>query len=53
MNYIWEKLMPHRGHEIECVCYGEWDNPMDICIECATCNEILISAEDFEFENED
>ena len=37
MNYIWEKLMPHRGHEIECV----------------TCNEILISAEDFEFENED
>ena len=52
MNYIWEKLMPHRGHEIECVCYGEWDNPMDICIECITCNEVLISAEDFEIENE-
>jgi hypothetical protein len=53
MNWIRAKLMPHRGHNIECVCYGDWDNPADVCIECADCNEVLISAEDFDEDEED
>ena len=46
-----EKLMRHRGHNIECVCYGDWDDPADVCIECVDCNEVLVSAEDFESED--
>lgn len=46
-NRIAEKLMPHRGHTLECVSYGEWDDPADVCIECIDCNEVLVSAEDF------
>ena len=43
---MYEKLRPHIGHEIVCVCYGRYkENPVDICIECETCNEVLISSE--------
>ena len=44
---MWEKLLAHRGHEIECVSYGDWDDPVDVCIECVDCNEVLVSASDF------
>ena len=45
---IRDKLMRHRGHNVVCVSYGDWNNPADVCIECEDCNEVLISAEDFE-----
>lgn len=44
------KLMRHRGHNLECVSYGDWSDPHDVCIECVDCNEVLVSAEDFESE---
>lgn len=52
MNYMYEKLKPHIGHEIVCVEYkhpytNEWNDPADICIECETCGEVIISAEDY------
>ena len=50
-NTIYEKLKPHIGHNIVCACYGDPDDPVDICIECEDCNEVLISAESFD--NED
>lgn len=50
MNWIREKLMEHRGHHVTCVCYGEWDDPVDVCIECEDCGCVLISAEDFDEE---
>ena len=52
MNPIYEKLRYHIGHDIVCVgYYGEdLSNPIDICIECEDCCEVLISAEDFEEE---
>ena len=52
MNYIYEKLKPHIGHNIACVAYGDVNNPMDICIECEDCHEILISAESFDDEED-
>ena len=53
MNYMFEKLKPHIGHRIECVAYGESpDDIADIYIECETCNEVLVSAEDYDFEDE-
>lgn len=50
-NFMYKKLKPHVGHNIVCVCYGEPENPVDICIECEDCNEVIISAEDFETTN--
>lgn len=49
-NYIREKLLRHRGHNIACVCYGDWEDPADVCIECEDCYEVLISASVFDAE---
>ena len=43
-----QKLLPHVGHDISCVTYGDSENPSDICIECDECGTVLVSAEDFE-----
>lgn len=50
MNYIKEKLLNHIGHNIVCVYYGNKEDPNDVCIECEDCNEVLISAEDYDME---
>ena len=46
-NFMFTKLLPHRGHAISCVCYGDWNDPKDVCIECEHCGTVLVSAEDF------
>jgi hypothetical protein len=51
-NWMYEKLKPHIQHEIVITPYGDLAEPVDICIECADCCEVLVSAEDFDFENE-
>lgn len=38
MNWMYEKLKPHIGHDIVCVSYGDINDPVDICIECEDCN---------------
>lgn len=48
---MFERLKPHIGHHIVCACYGDSENPADICIECEDCNEVLISAETCEVQN--
>ena len=49
MNWMYEKLRPHIGHNIVCVSYGrDGEEPFDICIECEDCNEVLVSAESFD-----
>ena len=49
MNWMYEKLKHHIGHSIVCVGYygKDKETPVDICIECEDCYEVLISAEDF------
>ena len=47
-----ERLKPHIGHHVVCVYYGDPNDPVDICIECEDCNEVLVSAETFEYEEE-
>lgn len=49
-NYMYEKLKPHISHRVVCSCYGNPDDPADICIECEDCNEVLVSAEDYDYE---
>lgn len=49
---MYEKLKPHIGHKIVCVCYGDNDDPDDVCIECEDCYEVIISAESYTQQNE-
>lgn len=51
-SWMYNKLKPHLGHNIVCAYYGSIDNPVDICIECEDCGEILLSVESFEEEEE-
>ena len=50
MNWLFEKLKPHIGHKIVCVSYGDSNEPVDICIECVDCCEVLLSSETFDYE---
>lgn len=43
-NWMAQKLLPHVGHDISCVTYGDSEDPSDICIECDECGTVLVSA---------
>lgn len=45
INPLWNALKRHRGHKVEIVSYGDWDDPVDICLECEDCGEVIIDAE--------
>ena len=47
-NWMAKKLLPHVGHDISCVTYGDSEDPSDVCIECDECGTVLVSASDFE-----
>lgn len=44
-TYLFAKLMRHVGHTISCVSYGDMENPVDVCIECEDCCEVLVDPE--------
>lgn len=43
--FLWDELKKHRGHKVNIVSYGDWDNPEDICLECEDCEEVILDAE--------
>lgn len=51
-NWMWDTLSPHIGHDVVCICYGDPNDPDDICIECESCNCVLVSAESFDLEED-
>jgi len=34
-------LKEHHGHKIECVVYGDEDDPANVAVECETCHCVL------------
>jgi len=36
------ELLPHYGHTIVCVVYGDQEDPANIALECETCNDVLL-----------
>ena len=38
-----EDLMEHKGHRIVCQPYGDYYDPVNMSIECETCNCVLVS----------
>ena len=38
---MYKKLLPHIGHSIVCVCYGNPKKPENVAVECEDCNEVL------------
>ena len=51
-HYMYDLLRRHIGHNVVCVAYGDPNDPQDICIECEDCNEVLISVETLEEEED-
>ena len=37
------KALPHVGHEIECVVYG--NPPVNVAVECVTCGVVIADAD--------
>ena len=31
---LWNKLKKHRGHKVDIVSYGDWDNRANVCLDC-------------------
>lgn len=42
---LWDMLKSHIGHQVRIVAYGDTDDPMDICLECEECGEVILGAE--------
>lgn len=42
---LWDILKSHRGHKINIVSYGSWEDPVDVCLECEDCDEVILDAE--------
>ena len=41
-SWNYTELKRHIGHDIVCVPYGEADNPVNVAVECETCNEVIL-----------
>ena len=37
-----EELKEHYGHKIECVVYGDADDPANVAIECEDCGLVIL-----------
>jgi hypothetical protein len=46
MINTFQDLKTHIGHKIVCVAYGNPKKPVGVCIECETCNEVLVDLEE-------
>ena len=42
---LWDILKKHAGHKVSIVCYGDWDNPVDVCLEDEDTGEVILDAE--------
>lgn len=39
---LWDMLKSHIGHQVCIAAYGDTDDPMDICLECEECGEVIL-----------
>jgi hypothetical protein len=46
-------LLEHFGHKIEVVVYGDVENPVNVAVECITCNQVLFDFDKPESEEND
>lgn len=42
---LWDILKSHRCHKVSIVSYGSWEDPVDVCLECEDCDEVILDAE--------
>lgn len=42
---LWGTLLKHRGHTVNIVSYGDFNNPVDVCLECEDCGEVILDAD--------
>jgi hypothetical protein len=39
---LYQKIVAHRGHEIEVAVYGLEDDPVNAAVECLDCFEVIV-----------
>lgn len=44
-DILWDALKKHWGHKVEIAIYGDPLSPVDVCLECMDCNEVVLDAE--------
>ena len=44
-NLLWDILKEHRGHNVQIVSYGDFDDPDNIALECEDCGAVILDAE--------
>ena len=44
-DVLWNLLKQHRGHNVEIVSYGDWDDPASVTLECLDCGCVILDAE--------
>ncbi len=44
-NLLWNKLKEHAGNTVEIAVYGDWDDPVSICLEDIDTSEVILDAE--------
>ena len=47
LNYdalLWDILKQHRGHHVYVASYGDWEDPVNISLECEDCGAIVLDA---------
>ena len=42
---LWNALLAHRGHAVNIVSYGDWNEPQNVCLECEDCGCVVLDAE--------
>ncbi len=41
-NVLWSTLLAHWGHNVRIAVYGNPDDPVDVCLECEDCDEVIL-----------
>ena len=42
---LWNILFKHKGHSVEIATYGDPEDPVDMCLECLDCEQVILDAE--------
>ena len=51
---MYEKIIRHAGHKIEIATYGNgWGDTVNVAVECMNCHEVIVDADNEEFQISD
>ena len=49
---MWERMLEHVGHRIECVTYGDGEDVWNAALECETCKCVIVDVDNEEMDDD-